>query len=726
MWTSQTRLQILPRTNQADYVQFVRATGAGAVCESSAIGMAGGTQSIQVLDGCTAGMMAHELGHAFGLQHEQVRTDRNSFVTVMYENVDKRRYLNFEQAPFLNRSIGYYDYGSIMHYGAKIFGVEDSDTIETVPVGIPIGQRTALSAGDIDGVSRVYGFTSGTTTITTVPAGQRLLVDGVAGISPQSFNWTPGSLHTVGFPPPGISIPEGPTPAFAFVRWTDGGAESHSITVSTDVTVFCAEFQERHQLAFGSASGGAITAAPQPDNRYYPLRLPVKLTATANAGSTFVAWNPAGDLALNGESQSTAVAITEVLNPNTVFDAVFSAAPVVTVDSRPAGRRVIVDGTAHITPARFVWNFGSTHTLDAQASQTSATGSSTYAFTAWQDGNTAAARSVTAGSASTTFTANYAPRYLLTLNTAGGGTVTATPPSADGFYAAGTVVQIAAQASAGSFFRYWLGDLNGGSPAATITINDQHEATAFFNTVSGILVTNAVSYRSNPFFNVTGAAVAANEIVSVFGDGIGPATAVAGEIDSSGRVTTNLGGVSVSFDGVLAPILYAASNQINVVVPPGVTPGVNRQVRVTKNGSAVGTLGVGVDATAPALATADGSGVGQAAALNQDNSLNSSASPAPPGSVITLFATGGGAWSDVIPAGEVIGTTLTQPVAPVQVRIGKLPAKVLYAGTAPGLVNGVLQVNVQLPLELLGGPLVPIQLIAGDIASPPGITIAVQ
>ena len=60
------------------------------------------------------------------------------------------------------------------------------------------------------------------------------------------------------------------------------------------------------------------------------------------------------------------------------------------------------------------------------------------------------------------------------------------------------------------------------------------------------------------------------------------------------------------------------------------------------------------------------------------------------------------------------------------VRVEKLPAPVLCAGSAPGLVNGVLQVNVQLPRELLGSPAVPIQLIVGAYASPVGTTVAVQ
>ena len=99
----------------------------------------------------------------------------------------------------------------------------------------------------------------------------------------------------------------------------------------------------------------------------------------------------------------------------------------------------------------------------------------------------------------------------------------------------------------------------------------QRLATAFFNNISGILVTNAASYRANPLFNFTGGAVAPAELVSVFGTNIGPAP-------------NSNDAVQVTFDGFPAPITYAGPNQINAIVPAAVTPGVNTNVRVLKNG----------------------------------------------------------------------------------------------------------------------------------------------
>src|ERR1019366_5240889 len=123
----------------------------------------------------------------------------------------------------------YYDFDSIMHYGATGFTRNGLDSMETVPVGIPIGQRLGLSAGDIDGISRAYGLTPTATTITTVPSGLPITVHGVAPVSPTSFDWGPGSKHTIiaAAPQAGAAAPR-----YVFVRWSDGGAPSHTITAS--------------------------------------------------------------------------------------------------------------------------------------------------------------------------------------------------------------------------------------------------------------------------------------------------------------------------------------------------------------------------------------------------------------------------------------------------------------------------------------------------------------
>jgi uncharacterized protein (TIGR03437 family) len=173
-------------------------------------------------------------------------------------------------------------------------------------------------------------------------------------------------------------------------------------------------------------------------------------------------------------------------------------------------------------------------------------------------------------------------------------------------------------------------------------------------------------------------------------------------------------------------MIYTSANQVSAVVPFAVTGKTSTVVRTEYNGVQSGGLSIGAADSAPALFTANASGTGQIAALNQDYSINSPSRPAEPNTVIQLYATGGGPWTESIPDGQIVGSHLVAPRAPVFARVGKLPAQILYAGTAPSLVNGALQINILLPKELIGGPAVPIQISVGNYTSPPGTTLAVK
>jgi uncharacterized protein (TIGR03437 family) len=718
LWNSQTRLRIVARTSEPNYVEFMRNTSAGAVCEADE-GMQGGQQSIMLPDSCTTGMIVHEIGHSWGLGHEQSRNDRNTWVTVLYQMADKRYYRAFDQAPSLRRDVGYYDYDSIMHYPLGNFSTTGLGTLETVPVGIPIGQRTALSAEDIDSVERLYGFTRTTTTITTIPAGLPIMVDGVAAQSPQSYSWTFGSSHTIS-----VDSVFGGDPRYVLVRWTDSGEASHSITASADQTVFCAVFQRMHHVASSVDSGqGSVSVTPSAADGYFPESEQIQLTATPSPGNQFLTWDPPNNVQASGYGLASSAPVVEVFNVNSTFLAHFTTAPVMTVDSQPGGLKVQIDGTSYVAPVSFTWQPGTTHTL-AAANYLAGSNTVRYAISHWEDGTTGNTRTITAPSNSATYTATFTPSYLLTTTVNGSGGILASPPSPDGYYATGTAVQLTAQPGAGMMLRYWLGDLNSSDLNGTVTMDQQRAVTAFFNTPVTLKVSNAASLWHNVLFDQVFATVAPGEIVSIFGN-FGPAAPVFADSES-GSFPVSLADTQVFFDNTPAPILAVTQGQANVVVPSTVGGAGSTLIRVTYKGAPAGSLGISVTPTMPALFTLAQNGQGQIAARNQDNSVNSSSNPAPHGSVIQLFATGGGAWGRTLPDGQVAGADLVHPAAPVYVRVGKLPAQVIYAGTAPTLVNGVLQVNAQLPDDLLGGPAVPIQLIAGDYASPPGTTIAVQ
>ncbi len=120
-------------------------------------------------------------------------------------------------------------------------------------------------------------------------------------------------------------------------------------------------------------------------------------------------------------------------------------------------------------------------------------------------------------------------------------------------------------------------------------------------------------------------AVAPGEVVALFGSGMGPSSLVTFKLDSAGQVPVTTGGTSVSFNGTLAPVLYTTANQVGVIVPFGLR--VEAQVTLQYNGQLTAPVAVDIAPATPAMFTLNVSGSGQAAALNQDNSVNGSGQP---------------------------------------------------------------------------------------------------
>jgi len=226
-------------------------------------------------------------------------------------------------------------------------------------------------------------------------------------------------------------------------------------------------------------------------------------------------------------------------------------------------------------------------------------------------------------------------------------------------------------------------------------------------------------------------AIAPGEIITIFGLNIGPAVP-RGTIIVNGKVPTSLSGARVFFGNIPAPLLYSSVTQLNAIVPyevldatNGLAPPEPVLVEVESNGSRTSLGGVPVAPAAPSIFTLDATGQGQAAVLNQNNSVNSQTNPAIVGSVIQIYATGAGLTSPPGITGEVTQGDSKRPVLPVTVTIGGLDAQVQFAGAAPGEVSGLFQVNALVP-RVAPGPAVPIVLTVGLAHSQNGVTIAVK
>jgi uncharacterized protein (TIGR03437 family) len=103
-----------------------------------------------------------------------------------------------------------------------------------------------------------------------------------------------------------------------------------------------------------------------------------------------------------------------------------------------------------------------------------------------------------------------------------------------------------------------------------------------------------------------------------------------------------------------------------------------------------------------------GNGSGQAAAVNEDGTLNSALNPATRGSIVSLYGTGQG-----------------QDAGAVNLKIGQYTAELLYAGPAPGF-PGLMQINARVPGGFLSPGVQPVVLSVGNAVSQNGVTIAVR
>ena len=206
--------------------------------------------------------------------------------------------------------------------------------------------------------------------------------------------------------------------------------------------------------------------------------------------------------------------------------------------------------------------------------------------------------------------------------------------------------------------------------------------------------------------NLLPSPIAPGELVTLFGIDLGPAVGIGAQPDASGRFGTNLAGVRVLFDGVPAPVLYAEAYHVNAIVPFAATPDTAVQVQVEYNGAQSTATTIEVAEAAPAIFTLDPPSPrgGRAAALNQDGTINSPANPAPIGSILTLYATGAGSMQPASPDGQVVTTANAKPALPVLVNFNGASPEILYAGSAPGIVAGVLQINVRVPNVLCNHP----------------------
>ena len=284
-------------------------------------------------------------------------------------------------------------------------------------------------------------------TIDTVPSGQRVTLDGATRFAPATYSVSAG-FHTISTPSP---QPGAPGWRYAFASWSDGGAISHVINVTANVS-YVATFGTQVLLTINSAPGGVSGAG------WYNLNAVATIQATSpqpGAPGTqylFSSWS--------GDVVSGALSVTVTMDAPKTVNANWQTQYMLTLNSA----RGAVTGAGW-------YNDGTVATMTVQTPQAGGTGTR-YRFTTWSgDVNSVLTTATVTMNSPKVVTANWATQFLLTLNSAHGGV------SGAGWYDQGMRVTIFATTpqSGGAGTRYdfsgWTGDNTSPAPSIIVTMD---------------------------------------------------------------------------------------------------------------------------------------------------------------------------------------------------------------------------------------------------------------
>jgi uncharacterized protein (TIGR03437 family) len=282
----------------------------------------------------------------------------------------------------------------------------------------------------------------------------------------------------------------------------------------------------------------------------------------------------------------------------------------------------------------------------------------------------------------------------------------------------------------------------------TVTSPTQPGITSVVNAASFLPAAIQTGTAANPVPS-NGTSVSPRQIISIFGQNLGPSSVTPTAATGTPAVyPTVAGGVMVLFQygnpaaTVAAPIIMTSSNQVNCIVPVEVaaaigTAGPNATVTVSNGGVLTAAFPLTVIAEDPGVFTFGGLGQGQAAVLNYDSAtgsytINGGKAAAPRGSTVSIYVTGMGdlLTPPALANGEVASAAVKLADNTARVDIDGQPAVVTYAGTSPGAVAGLVQINAIVPPTVRTGQAISMTVSIGSAAasrrSQPAVTISVK
>jgi uncharacterized protein (TIGR03437 family) len=237
--------------------------------------------------------------------------------------------------------------------------------------------------------------------------------------------------------------------------------------------------------------------------------------------------------------------------------------------------------------------------------------------------------------------------------------------------------------------------------------------------VSQMGALNAATYQ---------ATIAQNSWIAIFGTYLAATTRTWRPADfTDNKLPTQLSGVSVNVNGKPAYVYYTSPAQLNVLSPLDNAEG-PVQVEVIKSGARSNAVTAQMQKLAPAFFLFDPEGRKYIAATHANGSLlgkttlyPGSSTPAKPGEVIVLYATGFGLTDPPIAEGEIVSGPKALRL-PITVRFGEAPGEVSFAGLS---ASGLYQINVKVPDGVPDGD-VPVAAEIEGLKTPGNVFVTVQ
>ncbi len=303
-------------------------------------------------------------------------------------------------------------------------------------------------------------------TVQTNPSGLSIVVDDTLYTSPKTFSWQTGSTHMIAV----VDTQSGGVGTrYVWSNWNDGGQKIHTVVPNSD-TSFLATFTIQYFLTMNTNTGGSVT----PQSGWFNRNQSVTITAIPDPNYSFNIWSGSGDGSYYGNNNPATVTMRAPITQT----ASFRQNPVnTTVQTNPSGRSFIFNWVTYTVQQTFSVNPGSEQLLNVASPQPDVLPDKQYVWKSWSDGG-AQSHSIFPMSDST-FTANFATQYAITIVTTpiGGGTAS---PGGRNFYTVGDTVSVLATPSKGYAFIGWTGPVTSQSNPTIVIIDSPAVITANF------------------------------------------------------------------------------------------------------------------------------------------------------------------------------------------------------------------------------------------------------